>query len=203
MPDAYVSEEESLPRRPRRRDAILAAALELFSRKGYQETSIDEIGAAAGVSGPAIYRHFESKQELLAASFMHSFDQRRLQFRNVLDGATTVEERLELIVRDTVENTLAERQVLTLYTRELRHLPRDMRAPVQRKQQELTNDWVKVVSHAYPHLSLTEARMAVMCVHNLIATLAFTDGGMEQDDLASMLVAMSIAALGAAGAGAQ
>jgi len=196
-----VSERATVRRRPGgRRAVILAAALELFSRQGYQETGIDEIGAAAGVSGPAIYRHFGSKQDLLAAAFMASFDRRRAQIRDRLAGVLVVEDRLELIVRDTVENTLDERQVLTLYTRELRHLPREMRAPVQRKQQELTNDWVGVLSGVHPHLSAAEARMAVVCVHNLIATLAITDGGMDRDDLERMLIAMSLAALGAAGA---
>jgi AcrR family transcriptional regulator len=200
MAATTAAEQGAVRRRPGgRRAAILQAALELFSRQGYQETGIDEIGAAAGVSGPAIYRHFGSKQELLAASFMDSFDRRRAQIRDRLAGANGAEERLELIVRDTVENTLDERQVLTLYTRELRHLPRDMRAPVQRKQQELTNDWVKVLSQVHPHLSASQARMAVVCVHNLIATLATTDGGMGRADLERMLVAMSLAALAAAG----
>ncbi|MGN6473546.1 MAG: TetR/AcrR family transcriptional regulator [Mycobacteriales bacterium] len=199
MAATTATERATVRRRPGgRRAVILANALELFSRQGYQETGIDEIGAASGVSGPAIYRHFGSKQELLAAAFMDSFDRRRAQIRDRLAGVTGAEERLELLVRDTVENTLEERQVLTLYTRELRHLPREMRAPVQRKQLELTNDWVKVLSDAHPELSPAEARMAVVCVHNLIATLATTDGGMDRADLERMLVGMSLAALGAA-----
>jgi AcrR family transcriptional regulator len=195
-----ATERATVRRRPGgRRAVILGAALELFSRQGYQDTGIDEIGAAAGVSGPAIYRHFGSKQELLAAAFMDSFDRRRAQLRDRIAGVTDAATRLELIVRDTVENTLDERQVLTLYTRELRHLPREMRAPVQRKQQELATDWVKVLSAVHPQLSSAQARMAVVCVHNLIATLASTDGGMDRDDLERMLVEMSLAALGAVG----
>ena len=50
----------------RRRDAILAAAADLFRERGFRATSLDDIGAAAGVSGPAIYRYFGSKHELLA-----------------------------------------------------------------------------------------------------------------------------------------
>jgi AcrR family transcriptional regulator len=200
MAATTATERGTVRRRPGgRRAVILAAALELFSRQGYQETGIDEIGAASGVSGPAIYRHFGSKQELLAAAFMDSFDRRRAQIRDRLADVSSPEKRLEVIVRDTVENTLDERQVLTLYTRELRHLPREMRAPVQRKQQELTNDWVKVLSSVHPHLSPAEARMAVVCVHNLIATLGSTDGGMSRSELERMLVAMSLGALGAAG----
>jgi len=48
-----------------RSDAIRLAALKLFAEHGYESTTIDQIGSAAGIRGPSIYRHFSSKQELL------------------------------------------------------------------------------------------------------------------------------------------
>src|SRR5580704_11572200 len=50
----------------RTREAIMTAATELFRERGFRETSLGDIGAAAGVSGPAIYRYFGSKGELLS-----------------------------------------------------------------------------------------------------------------------------------------
>ena len=50
-----------------RSEQIQQAAARLFAERGYGATSIDDIGAAAGVSGPAIYWHFPGKQALLAA----------------------------------------------------------------------------------------------------------------------------------------
>src|SRR3954463_3362471 len=47
-----------------RRSAILDAALEVFSRRGYHGASIDEIAQAAGISKALIYEHFPSKREL-------------------------------------------------------------------------------------------------------------------------------------------
>ena len=47
-----------------RRAAILDSALEVFSRHGYNGTSIDEIASAAGISKALIYEHFPSKREL-------------------------------------------------------------------------------------------------------------------------------------------
>ncbi|MFL5820306.1 MAG: TetR/AcrR family transcriptional regulator [Solirubrobacteraceae bacterium] len=47
-----------------RREAILAAAMEVFSRRGYHGTSIDGIAQAAGISKALIYEHFASKKEL-------------------------------------------------------------------------------------------------------------------------------------------
>src|SRR3990172_3114367 len=43
---------------PGRREAILDAATHLFSARGYADTGIDDIGAAVGITGPAVYRHF-------------------------------------------------------------------------------------------------------------------------------------------------
>jgi AcrR family transcriptional regulator len=47
-----------------RRSAILDSALEVFSRRGYNGASIDEIAQAAGISKALIYEHFPSKKDL-------------------------------------------------------------------------------------------------------------------------------------------
>jgi AcrR family transcriptional regulator len=51
-------------RAPDRRRQLLAAALPCFARKGYRGTTTAELAAAAGVTPPILYRHFESKQDL-------------------------------------------------------------------------------------------------------------------------------------------
>jgi AcrR family transcriptional regulator len=50
-----------------RRDQILETAAELFAAKGFHGVSVGEIGKACGISGPALYKHFESKDAVLAA----------------------------------------------------------------------------------------------------------------------------------------
>lgn len=50
---------------PNRRDKILLVASRNFLDKGYSATSVDEIAEAAGTTGPALYRLFESKQDIL------------------------------------------------------------------------------------------------------------------------------------------
>ena len=50
-----------------RREALLAAAAHHFAERGFNGVSIEDLGTAVGMSGPAVYRHFESKQALLAA----------------------------------------------------------------------------------------------------------------------------------------
>src|SRR5579872_6295586 len=52
---------------PRPRDRILATARELFYRHGIQSVSVDQIAEAAGTNKMTFYRHFESKDVLIAA----------------------------------------------------------------------------------------------------------------------------------------
>lgn len=50
-----------------RREQLLAVAVELFSRKGFNGTTTREIAAAAGVTEAIIFRHFETKEQLYTA----------------------------------------------------------------------------------------------------------------------------------------
>ena len=68
-PSAKASGRKSAPRgraekSAARRDAILEAALEEFSARGYEATRIDDVAQRAGVAKGTIYLHFEDKEAL-------------------------------------------------------------------------------------------------------------------------------------------
>ena len=46
------------------KEKLLKAALDLFSEKGYEATSVDEIAASVGLKGPSIYKYFKGKEAL-------------------------------------------------------------------------------------------------------------------------------------------
>jgi AcrR family transcriptional regulator len=52
---------------PARREQLLEVALGVFARKGYHDTSMNDIADAAGVTKPVLYQHFDSKRELYQA----------------------------------------------------------------------------------------------------------------------------------------
>ncbi|MGH2726766.1 MAG: TetR/AcrR family transcriptional regulator [Actinomycetota bacterium] len=54
-------------RGPDRREQILATARRRFARTGYENTSLDDIAAAAGITKPVLYRHFAGKSDLYLA----------------------------------------------------------------------------------------------------------------------------------------
>ena len=61
-------------RDPARREKILEAATELLARRGYHAVSLADIGAAAGIVGSGIYRHFGSKSAILDALLDQAMD---------------------------------------------------------------------------------------------------------------------------------
>jgi AcrR family transcriptional regulator len=63
---ATIPERRRMPT-AERRAVILRAAGPLFARDGYASTRLDDVAAAAGVSKPILYRHFESKKALYVA----------------------------------------------------------------------------------------------------------------------------------------
>jgi AcrR family transcriptional regulator len=79
---------------PLRREARLAAAEEVFARKGYHGAALDDIAQAAGVSKALIYEHFVSKRELHASLVTAHVEEifRRLEAN--AETGTTGEERL-------------------------------------------------------------------------------------------------------------
>jgi AcrR family transcriptional regulator len=57
--------------RPARRAAILAAAASAFAERGFADTAMDDVAAAAGITRLIVYRHFDSKEDLYAALLQH------------------------------------------------------------------------------------------------------------------------------------
>jgi len=80
-----------------KREAILNAALEVFSEKGYHPATIDEIAERAGVGKGTVYSYFRSKSELMEQlieaatdASLQSAEQRLAGLDNALDGVDTV-----------------------------------------------------------------------------------------------------------------
>jgi TetR/AcrR family transcriptional regulator, cholesterol catabolism regulator len=81
---------------------LLKAAVHLFAERGYDASSMRELGAEAGVKAPAIYNHFQSKTDVLAAAIDQALSNFLL---NVLPGleAFPPNERLFELLRRHVE----------------------------------------------------------------------------------------------------
>lgn len=64
-----ISELFGMPAAPKAgRERLLAAAIDLFYRNGFNTVGIDQIIASAGVTKTTFYKHFESKDEIMVAA---------------------------------------------------------------------------------------------------------------------------------------
>lgn len=89
-----------------RRAALLAAAARLFAERGFDGVTLGDIGEAAGVSGPAVYRHVASKQALLGAILV-DVSERLLDGGHAVTASTTAD-----VPDDTPPPTARDRRVV-------------------------------------------------------------------------------------------
>src|SRR5437773_8622830 len=120
----HSSQPTSVTARGReRREKLLNSAAKLVAERGFHSVGIIEIGAAAGVTGSAIYRHFKSKGDLLVALFERVID-------NLVDGAEAAvatgaiaDDALNTLIRGHVDFALRDRAIIAVYDQEVPNLP--------------------------------------------------------------------------------
>ena len=90
---------ERLRDRELKRHAVIRAAAREFNRKGYHNTSLDDIAARLEVTKPTVYYYVTSKEQLLFACFVAGVEQIRAAFRAVRELAVPARERLNAVLR--------------------------------------------------------------------------------------------------------
>src|SRR6218665_587741 len=106
MPDQLAPPTTRVRAKAERRTALLSQAARLFSDHGFDGVSIEDLGASVGVSGPAVYRHFASKQAVLAALLVGVSEGLLDGGHAVVDAADDASSALESLVRFHVDFAL-------------------------------------------------------------------------------------------------
>lgn len=121
-------------RRPRDRKAQLAAlAAGLFRERGYHGVGINDIAAAAGVTGPAIYRHFADKQAILAYVVLSGIDEMDAATADALADGVPTADQLDRLLTLLGTQAVERREVAALWRWEGRHLPAGERREIRRR----------------------------------------------------------------------
>lgn len=182
-------------RRPDRRARILTAAMDLFHRKGYHATGMDEIGAAAGITGPGIYRHFESKEQILATGIRQALGGWLERNQAILSGPGTPRDVLDGLIRNFIEGLIADRWISAVIMRERHALAPDTRRWVDRAEEQHVAAWVEALSRLRPDLDDRAVRLMVHAGLWMCLCVAYYHSGMDPEPEAEMLIAMVQAAL--------
>lgn len=183
----------------RTREAIMTAAAELFRTRGFRETSLSDIGAAAGVSGPAIYRYFKSKGELLSVLIEEAAILWRGTVDEVLDEDTPPDVTLERLIDAAIRLQLRNGNLRDVFVKEYRALDDDARRRVARIERVRMAEWVHLLCEVQPELNDQEARAAVTMIDGMLRSItSLTD--MDQEQLARVMKDMVLGGLFAVGA---
>lgn len=147
-------------RRPRNRKAQLAdSAAELFGKHGYHQVSVNDIAAAAGVTGPAVYRHFRGKQDILAHVLLSGMDVFGLVTEEALAEPGTPDEQLDGLLRAVAALAVDRREITALWRWEGRHLDAADQAKIRHRGGELMAQWGIALRDSRADLSKTEAEL--------------------------------------------
>jgi AcrR family transcriptional regulator len=179
----------------RRRDEILTIAVDLFARRGYHGVSMDDIGAAAGVTGPALYHHFAGKEAMLAAAFTPVCEHLLVEGRRRVEDAPDPVGALRSLVEFHVSFALGNSAVLSLYLHEIDRLPDDSRRVIRRLQREYVEEWVSVLAETRPEWSAAEARTAAHAAFGLMNSTPFLHGELDRTATATLLTRLALDAL--------
>ncbi|MFT7841369.1 TetR/AcrR family transcriptional regulator [Saccharothrix sp. BKS2] len=189
MPDVPVKQS--------RRDQILAAAAELFARHGFHGVGIDDIGAAVGISGPALYRHFRSKDAMLGEMLTQISER-------LLDGglARVAVSRdpghaLRELIRWHVDFALDDPALITVQIRNLANLTDPDRRRVRALQRRYVEVWVETIRKTSPEVDEPTARAAAHAVFGLINSTPHS-AHLDREQMAKLLSRMALASLSGA-----
>jgi AcrR family transcriptional regulator len=154
-----------------RREAILTAASRLFSVRGYQDVGVDDIGAAAGITGATVYYHFPSKAAILDAALTRCFEALFFDLSGVLNAASTAGAALSLVLTASIGAAIEHGGVIGALIDEISSLPDEDRSRLRQYQRDYLAEWVALL-HAYrPELTGPEAQMLVNATISMITSL--------------------------------
>ncbi|APU40365.1 MULTISPECIES: SACE_7040 family transcriptional regulator [unclassified Streptomyces] len=154
---------------PTRREQILSEAARLFAARGFHGVGVDEIGAAVGISGPGLYRHFAGKDAMLAELLVGISERLLTGGRHrVAEAAGDPGRVLSSLIDGHIDFALDDRALITLHDRELDRLREADRKLVRQLQRQYVELWVEVVRELHPEVGEAEVRVAVHAVFGLL-----------------------------------
>ncbi|MGQ0467821.1 MAG: TetR/AcrR family transcriptional regulator [Sporichthyaceae bacterium] len=121
MPEAVAPPPQS--RADAQRARVVAIAADIFSRRGFRATSMNEIAAAAGLSKPTLYHYFRSKEEILVLLYTDVLDESLLDARATVAAAASPLEALRELIAARVAYTCHNARLLTVCFEEEHELP--------------------------------------------------------------------------------
>jgi AcrR family transcriptional regulator len=178
-----------------RDEKILAAAEKLFFERSFDGVGVDEIGKVAGTTGSAIYRHFPSKDAILAALFDKTLDTILVRLGEPDEDPAA---ELNKLVRAFVGLAKSHERLVSIWLREQRSLAERYRREHDRRHRRINQRWIDCLKRCYPGCSVDEIITATRGVQLLLLSEAMRPpGGRRAKQAEELLAQMALASVGA------
>jgi AcrR family transcriptional regulator len=183
---------------PSRREQILAAATELFRRRGFHAVSMEDIGAAAGIAGPSVYRHFPSKARLMVAICRRAADRLALGAEYALRISNPPDERTALrrLTESYVDTLTGSGELAVAFSSDPVTVAERDHAELVRVQRDYVGQWVRLLGAVHPGLNEREAKITVHAALTIANDLARTRRVRTRPHLHAELVTLMRTVLG-------
>ncbi|MBF4768479.1 TetR/AcrR family transcriptional regulator [Nocardioides agariphilus] len=151
-----------------RREQILEVAARLFAERGFHGVSVGDLGKAVGISGPALYKHFDSKDAVLAEMLIAISERLLAEGQQRVDRAGNAADALRALVDWHVDFALAQPSLIVVQDRDWRSLPAPARERVRSLQREYVDLWAAQLRRLRRGLTLDQARSIAHATFGLI-----------------------------------
>jgi AcrR family transcriptional regulator len=151
-----------------RRLQLLSAAERLFAERGFLAVRLEDIGAVAGVSGPAIYRHFPNKESLLVELLVGISTRLLAGAQAVTARGSDAAAALDGLIDFHLDFALGEPDLIRIQDRDLAHLPGAAEKQVRKAQRQYVEVWVGVLRELNPELAEADARLTAHAIFGLL-----------------------------------
>ncbi|GAA4158023.1 TetR/AcrR family transcriptional regulator [Gryllotalpicola daejeonensis] len=177
------------------RQRYLDEAARLFASRGFHAVSIDDLGAAVGVSGPALYRHFRGKEAILSEILVGVSERLMAGLEATLAERAEPRETLLGLIDFHVDFAVSERDVIRLQDRELASLPEAQNRAVRTLQRRYLDGWVEVLRALRPEATQAELRVLMQGVFGLLNSTAHNSAVAKGTDVRRILADAAAAVL--------
>jgi AcrR family transcriptional regulator len=182
-----------------RRSQLIAAAERLVAERGYLAVRLEDIGSAAGVSGPAIYRHFSNKEALLVELLVGISTRLLAGATEVVAQSDNPAAALDGLIDFHLDFALGESDLIRIQDRDLGHLPPTAKRQVRKAQRQYVEIWVDVLRKMDETLNEADARLMAHAAFGLLNSTPHSvkPGSAKAAEAGSRAVlrAMTVAAL--------
>jgi AcrR family transcriptional regulator len=157
---------------------------------------VTDIGATVGITGPAIYRHFDGKPAVLVALFDRAIDLLLADARGVVGGNHDRLLALNQLVDHQVDFVVSDRELAQVYYTEIHNLPNNDRRRLRRKQRLYLEEWIHLLHGIHDDLDLAVVRTTVHAAIGAIQSALFHGVGLRDDELRTVLASAARSVLG-------